>query len=132
MRATVTPDHSVSEIERMIAENRTVVFTPGSYCFDRPLHLEGLTDRVLTGEPGAALSGVQRRKARWENAGNDVFRARMEPGLAVDGLRIGDHVAVDLNLPLCNTVLHIPITDGLVLLIGGGKQRLRQERKQLP
>jgi len=90
MSAMVTPNLSLREIERVIAENETTVFAPGIYCFDRPLCLEGLEHRRIIGENGAQLCGARREQVEWKPLGGELYAAQLAPGLEVDGLRAGD------------------------------------------
>ena len=90
MRATVTPAQTAGEIEQVIRQNETTVFAPGRYCLERPLRLLGMQSRTLLGEPGAVLCGARPARVRWEARGENLYGARLAPGLAVDGLRAGE------------------------------------------
>lgn len=86
MSAMVTPNLTVSEIEKIIAENETTVFAPGLYCFDRPVCLEGLSHRRLAGEDGAQICGARKETVHWQPVCEHIYAARLAPGLEADGL----------------------------------------------
>lgn len=88
-KITVTPQWTAAELERAVAECDVVEFAPGLYSLERPLTLNGLENRRLVGAPGARLCGGELRRVRWEALDGGIWRAQLEAGRSMDGLRAG-------------------------------------------